>query len=476
MNRRFCAAGCAALLGLCVMSPERARGQGTYTVVPGQRVERSLAVPCALEFNITNKMPTDAAVEEHLAWAVTEGMDWQGGNPAAGTYTAAYRDYKLKVYSAAGYAGEQRIDVAWDPVQVYTVRAEIRSDRAVYIVSKAGVVIDETTVNATAPPRVTMGYGWPPSVRNGASGAILSNIKWEESAVAPPGPGFEAQADTFTEEIAPTANHGGEASVQTGGNGRIIFLRFLVSGETGAISSALLSLEATNAGGGGEIHLVPDSGWSEIGVTHSTKPCLSSTVLSRLGRVEIGGRYTFDVTAAVPGNGTYSFAIRSSEADGSAYHSRESSGGMHPTLVVTRGTRPAMTGPAGCAVPVPEAGPLDSGTRIDATTGIDTGSGIDARVGIDAGVGADAGFEVDSGLKVDGGSVADATRPVDAAPVSIADSGSADAAIDDSGAGVATYEAFAGGCSSQSTADAPVVAGLFGMAAAVGVARRRGRR
>jgi hypothetical protein len=470
MNRRFWGAGCAALLGLCVMSPERALGQGTYTVVPGQRVERSLAVPCALEFNVTNKMPTDAAVEEHLSWAVTEGMDWQGGNPAAGTYTAAYRDYKLKVYSAAGFAGEQRIDVAWDPAQVYTVRAEIRSDRAVYAVKKGGVVIAETTVSAAAPLRVTMGYGWPPSVRNGASGAILSNIKWEESTVVTPGPGFEAQADTFTEEIAPAANHGGEVSVQTGGNGRIIFLQFQVSGDAGAISSALLNLEAVNAGGGGEIHFVPDSGWSEFGVTHSTKPCLSSTVLSRLGRVEVGGRYTFDVTAAVPGNGTYSFAIRSSEADGSAYHSRESSGGMHPTLVVTRGTRPAMTGPAGCTAPIPDAGAPDSGTRIDAAIGIDAGSSIDASVEVDA------GFEVDSSLEFDGGSAADATHRVDAAPVSAADSGSADATLDDTGAGVASYEAFAGGCSYQSTADAPVLAGLFGMAAAIGVARRRGRR
>lgn len=470
MNRRFCVAGCAVLFGLCVMSSEPALGQGSYTVVPGQRVERSLNVPCALEFDITNKVPTDAAVEEHLVWAVTEGMDWQGGNPALGTYTAAYRDYKLKVYSAAGFAGEQRIDVAWDPAQVYNVRAEIRSDRALYIVKKDGVVIDETSVSAPAPPTVTLGYGWPPSVRNGASGAILSNINWEEATVTPPGPGVEAQADAFTEETAPAANHGGESSVQTGGNGRIIFLRFQVSGDTGAISSALLNLEAVNAGGGGEIHFVPDSGWTELGVTHSTKPCLSPTVLGSLGRVEVGGRYTFDVTAAVPGNGTYSFAIRSSEADGSAYHSRESGGGMHPTLVVTRGTRPSLTGPAACAVVTPDAGIRDSGTHVDAAIGIDARSGVDASAAVDA------GFKVDSSLEADAGSTADATRVADATPVSDAGSGTADAALDDWDAGVASYEAFAGGCSCRSTADAPVLAGLFGMAAAIRVARRRGRR
>jgi hypothetical protein len=378
-SRLLAVAGCVVVL-CCLLSPGRAHGQPTYTVVPGLRVERSLNVPCALEFDLTNKVPTDPAVEEHLAWAVTEGGDWQGGNPAPGTYTAAYRDYKLKVYSEAGYAGEQRIDVVWDPAQVYNVRAEINLDAAVYIVRQGGTIVDQTSVSAIAPPRVTMGYGWPPSVRSGATGAILSNIRWEE-ATAPAGQRFEAEADTFTEAEAPAANHGAEGTVQTGGNGRVIFLRFTVSGDDQPVSSATIDLEAVNAGGGGEIHFVPDNGWSEVGLTHDNEPCLSPTVLDSLGRVEAGSRYSFDVTAAVPRNGTYSFAIRSSEADGSAYHSRESGGGAHPVLVVVRGERPALPPPADCAVVTPDGGGPDAETDTGADAGTDAGTdaGSDAR-------------------------------------------------------------------------------------------------
>lgn len=381
---------CLGILGL-LSAPTLVHAQ--YTVTPGLRVERSLNVPCALEFELTNKVPTDPAVEEHLAWAVSEGGDWSGGNAPVGTYTAAYRDYKLKVYSEVAFAGERRIGVVWDPSQVYTVRAEINFDNAIYSVSQGGTLLETISVSAAAPPRVTMGYGWPPSVRSGATGAILSNIRWEEAAAVAPAPGIEAEADTFTEIEAPAATHGGESSVQTGGNGRVIFLRFTVSGEDLPISRATLHLQAVNAGGGGEIHFVPSNSWSEYGLTHASSPCLSSTVSDSLGRVETAGRYAFDVSDAVPSNGVYSFAIRSADPDGSAYHSRESAGGARPVLEIVRGARPALSAPTGCTAVTtpPDAGPVgtvDAGAPVgtDAGTGAhDLGMATSRDAGDDAG-------------------------------------------------------------------------------------------
>lgn len=388
--RRAPISACLGVLGL-LSAPTLVHAQ--YTVTPGLRVERSLNVPCALEFDLTNKVPTDPAVEEHLAWAVSEGGDWSGGNAPVGTYTAAYRDYKLKVYSEVAFAGERRIGVVWDPSQVYTVRAEINLDGAVYSVSRGGTLLETISVSAAAPPRVTMGYGWPPSVRSGATGATLSNIRWEEAATVAPAPGIEAEADTFTEAEAPGASHGGEGSVQTGGNGRVIFLRFTVSGEDLPISRATLRFEAVNAGGGGEIHFVPSNSWSESGLTHASSPCLSPTVSDSLGRVEAGGRYAFDVTDAVSSNGVYSFAIRSADPDGSAYHSRESGGGARPVLEIVRGARPALSPPAGCtAVTTPaDAGAavvVDAGAPVgpDAGAGVrDLGTGTAPDAGDDAG-------------------------------------------------------------------------------------------
>ena len=351
----------AALLALLVLSV-RAHAQ-SYTVVQGQRVERSLNVPCALEFDLTNKVPSDELVEEHLAWAVTEGMDWSGGNAPAGTYTAAYRDYKLKVYQAAGFAGERRISVAWTPASTYHVRADIKADRAVYTVKLNGVVVGETTVNAVAPPRVTMGYGWPPSVRKGATGAVLTNIRWEEAAVAQPPPApacaagarcFEPVADTWADPNQPGLAHGSDLTLQVGGDGRTTYLRFDLTG-LGSIATAHLQLEASNAGGTTAVHAVADLGWTEAGLTFANRPQFAASALDSQGRVEIGNVATFDVIAGIPAGGVYSFAVSSADLDGSAYHSKESTA-LRPVLIVTEGVHPSP--------PLPPPEPVDAGAPV----------------------------------------------------------------------------------------------------------------
>jgi uncharacterized protein (TIGR03382 family) len=371
VSARTSCARAEAFFSVLLLVPALAHGQ-TYTVIQGQRVERSLNVPCALEFDLTNKVPSDELVEEHLAWAVTEGMDWAGGNAPLGTYSAAYRDYKLKVYGTAGFAGEQRINVPWAPASTYQVRAEIKADRAVYVVKLNGAVIAQTSVSAVAPPRVTLGYGWPPSVRNGAAGAVLSNIRWEESSVTQPPPAtlcpagstcFEPVADTWADPNQPAAAHGGDATLQVGGDGRTTYLRFDLSG-LGSVATARLQLEASNAGGITQVHAVTDNAWTEAGLTFGNRPSLEPTALDSRGRVEIGSLATFDVIAAIPAGGVYSLAIRSADLDGSAYHSKDSAA-RRPVLIVTEGPHPTPPPPPVVAPPdagVPEA--PDAGTPV----------------------------------------------------------------------------------------------------------------
>lgn len=329
-----------------------------YTVAPGQRVEKTLTVPCALQFDITNKVPTSLD-EQHLAWAVAEGKDWSGGNPPVGTYTAAFRDYKLKVYAATGYSGEKGINGGWNPALVYTVRAEVKATYTRYLVMQNGTKVSDVSINSVAPSKVTLGYGWPPSVRKGATDAVLTKIQWEQGPPAPPPPAtkngqYAAVADSFADPGTPSVALGASPELRTGGDGRTVYLRFAVAG-VGSIASARVLLEAMNGGGGGEIRFLPDNTWSESGLTWANRPVPTGAALASLGKVEVGAQYSFDVTSAVPGDGTYSFAITSNDPDGSGFHSRESAVAQ-PILEVVAGPHPTPPPDAGQPPPVVDAG------------------------------------------------------------------------------------------------------------------------
>jgi len=148
-----------------------------YTVTRGQRVDKGLSVPASLSFDVTGMTPTDDMIEAHLIWAIEEGKDWNGGNPQpTSIYSASAKDYKLK----CGAFGEHRINVNWDPSVKYTVKLMIESDLTTWTVWQGSSKIAETSVDATAPDRVTVSYGWPPTKRNGKEGVKLTNIKWSE--------------------------------------------------------------------------------------------------------------------------------------------------------------------------------------------------------------------------------------------------------------------------------------------------------
>ena len=161
---------------------------------------------------------------------------------------------------------------------------------------------------------------------------------------------FAPVADTWAEPLNPTATHGADPELRVGGDGRTIYLRFDVAG-MGGVQSAKLYLEAMNGGIGGEIHLVPDNDWVEGAVTYQGRPGFSADVLSSLGAVDIGDTYVFDVSAAVPSDGTYSFAIVSSAEDGAGYWSREAASGQ-PRLEVVSSGEPVDPGD-------PPVGPAD---------------------------------------------------------------------------------------------------------------------
>ncbi|MEK8107002.1 DNRLRE domain-containing protein [Micromonospora sp. M12] len=100
--------------------------------------------------------------------------------------------------------------------------------------------------------------------------------------------------------------------------------------------------------------------WSETGTTWNNQPAIDGATLGTVGAVSGNTWYEIDVTAAVTGNGTYSFGATSTNGDGAYYDTRES-GADAPQLVVTTGT---TTPPSGDPVFV---GAATSPTRAPAT-------------------------------------------------------------------------------------------------------------
>lgn len=185
---------------------------------------------------------------------------------------------------------------------------------------------------------------------NGSTGSVVPPVV----DAGTPGPGgspshFLPTADTWTEPLNPTAVHGSDADLRTGGDGRTIYFRFDVQG-VGQVSRARVVVRAMNGGGGGDLRRVMDTSWSEASVTHQNRPTPEPTVLASLGRVDIDNEYAFDVTSAVRGNGVYAFAITSTDGDGSGYLSRESAEHRPELVVEWSGTPGTGGGSAGGGV------------------------------------------------------------------------------------------------------------------------------
>jgi hypothetical protein len=72
--------------------------------------------------------------------------------------------------------------------------------------------------------------------------------------------------------------------------------------------------------------------WTEGGLKFNNAPTLSGSPLASVGAVTVGQWVEFDVTAAVTGNGIYSFGLRNTHGDLIKYSSKQ--GTNPPQLVI----------------------------------------------------------------------------------------------------------------------------------------------
>ncbi len=120
------------------------------------------------------------------------------------------------------------------------------------------------------------------------------------------------------------------------------FMKFQASGVAGAVQNAKVRLRVNlPSRDGGGIYSVSNNyrdtndPWQEEALNWQNAPRIGGSALSFTDSVGPGEIVEFDVTAAISGNGAYSFALKSASVDLVRYDSKESA--FPPTLIVEMG-------------------------------------------------------------------------------------------------------------------------------------------
>ncbi len=142
-------------------------------------------------------------------------------------------------------------------------------------------------------------------------------------------------ADAYVYSLQPGINYAANAALRTDSSPLMrSFLRFDVAGRSGAPQVVLRVYAETANALGLDLRAVADTSWTETGLTYNNQPAVGP-VLASSGPIAAGTWLTFDVTAAVTGDGPVSFALTSESPTAIRLSSRE--GANPPQLVLSSG-------------------------------------------------------------------------------------------------------------------------------------------
>jgi hypothetical protein len=153
-------------------------------------------------------------------------------------------------------------------------------------------------------------------------------------------------ADAFVKSNDPTHNFAHSTIlVVAGGTLKYAVLKVSVAGVAGRqVTQAIVNLQVASASGsdspaGGQAHAASCDGWTESTLTWNNVPPFGPALGAAIGPVALGEAVSFDVTAAIQGDGDYCFLIDSPSSDQVVYSSREATAGQPVALVeVSEGT------------------------------------------------------------------------------------------------------------------------------------------
>ncbi len=145
-------------------------------------------------------------------------------------------------------------------------------------------------------------------------------------------PSEDASVDQKVKTARPTATT--LNNLVSTSSARRSYIKFAVSGLGATVSNAKLRLWVTNGtSNGARWYLLDTNAWSQATITFANAPPVTGAVVGDPGVVPTGAWLEVDVTSAVSGNGTFSFATVPQSTDEERYTSLE--GVNKPQLVIT---------------------------------------------------------------------------------------------------------------------------------------------
>jgi chitodextrinase len=174
-------------------------------------------------------------------------------------------------------------------------------------------------------------------------------------------------ADARVLEASPTTNYGTSYLRSDGGADPDVetYLKFDVTNVPSTILGAKLRLYDYNETANGPAVYSTSNDWTESGIFWNIRPAPTSTARDDKGAIALNTWTEYDVTPFVTGNGTYSFLLATTSADGIDWYSREGTDpSLRPQLVLTlqsggSGDLEAPSAPANLTANAP------SSTRVD---------------------------------------------------------------------------------------------------------------
>lgn len=149
----------------------------------------------------------------------------------------------------------------------------------------------------------------------------------------PPSVTVALEADAYVAAATPTTGYGASSLLASDQSPlEESYLRFRVTGLTAPPAHARLRLLVTDPSSDGPAVHLADNAWSEATVTWNDRPALTGPALADLGAAALGAVVEYDVTAAITGDGVYTFALVATSTSGFGVSSRE--GGTPPVLVL----------------------------------------------------------------------------------------------------------------------------------------------
>ncbi len=152
---------------------------------------------------------------------------------------------------------------------------------------------------------------------------------------------FSPQHDTYVNADNPTSTSGTSSTLRAKVGVYNTYLKFEVSGVSGALQNAKLRLHVSNdSPDGGSVHVVSNNykssttPWVEKELHWDNAPEIDSPALSSTGAVSLGQWVEFDVASAIVGNGIYSFALQNNNSDKVYYRSKDYGPATSPQLVI----------------------------------------------------------------------------------------------------------------------------------------------